>query len=528
MRITKGGLHLMWALPTLYLAWRKGTGRLRHIEAISQRFSKFSGQKSVGQGLYLKRYARREMTPQILLRSLSSVVYGGARLLELQLLFLPLFATAPLLYIDEVLWFRILRATLRMAGPSFIKLGQWAATRPDLLPLGLCRVLAELHSRAPCHSLAWSREAFRRSFGVGIESIFSEFDPEPLGSGSVAQVHRAVMHGDEVAVKILHPHVHELFHVDLQLLATAARCLHAIPTFTWLHLPEEIAYFSRAMQQQLDLRYEAYTLSRFGRNFASSSAVAFPRPLLSSQEVLVESLETGLPIGFFTQAACSDPEWPAIKEEIALGGLRAFMQMLLWDNFVHADLHPGNVLVKFPGYKGDITDPEALCRAYRVGCHPTLVFLDTGLVTELSRRDFTNFTDLFKALVFKADGALAGQLIIERGPPGAATQVLDPPGFYSGMDSLVAPVFSKSSALMHLESFAISPLIFKTFDLVRQHHVRLEGAFTNLVMSLACIEGIGRDLSPQLNLRPLLLSAGLQYLASNIAQTVVETVDPFV
>lgn len=524
-------------LPCIYFAWRRALPRLGYLEIFSSNFSKFQSNKTVGRKFTLKRYAggvpAGMVGHRLILRRISTGFFIVARLLQLQLVFLPAAASLPILLIEgrRHVWYELVVRLMKMAGPTFIKLGQWAATRPDLLPPDLCRILGQLHSRAPEHSLSWTRNIIRKSFGVELEDVFETFDGDPIGSGSVAQVHRArTKDGQDVAVKVLHPDVSELFQVDLELLNLLANLVHRIPAFTWLHIPEELSYFRSAMQQQLDLRFEAYTLAVFRRNFSQSKSVSFPEPIASAREVLVESYEDGLPISFFTRNKSDDPVWPKMKNDVASCGLEAFLQMILWDNFVHADLHPGNMMVKFPDCPTGLprTSEEA-CLAYSRGYKPVLVFIDTGLITELSSKDFTNFTDLFKALILRADGYLAGQLILERGPSFGSPDVIDPEGFCRGMESIVAPIFShRSHTLIHLENFSISPLVFKTFDLVRGHHVRLEGAFTNLVMSLICVEGVGRELTPQLSLRPVLLSAGLQYLATNIAKTVTETVQPYI
>lgn len=521
---------MLAALPGLYVAARKTWPHAAYVQLLSKGFSRFSSQRAIAGMTVVRRYNRATLGSRELLQRLSSGFYLGLRVVELQLIFLPLLAAGPLALLPRwrLLWYRLVVRTLRWSGPTFIKLGQWAATRPDVLPAEFCQVLAELQSRAPEHSMAWNRHAVERAFGRALPDIFSEFDPVPVGSGSVAQVHRARRRADgrEVAVKILHPGVEERFRTDLLLLSVGANLLHGIPAARWLHLPDELHYFAHAMRQQLDLRFEGYTLARFRRNFATSPQAVFPAPLLAAHGVLVESYERGRPIDFFTRAECSpqySQQWAQLRQEIAYGGFEAFLQMLLWDNFVHADLHPGNMLVRFGD--ADVRTADDACRAYARGTRPAIVFLDTGLVTELSRRDFCNFTDLFKALVFHADGRLAGRMMIERGPGGPA-EVLDPAGFCDSIGALVSPVFSKQT-LLHLEGFAISPLLVRVFDLVRQHHVRLEGAFTNLVMSLMCVEGLGRQLSPSLNLRPFLLSGGLRYMASNIADSVAETVDPY-
>lgn len=238
------------------------------------------------------------------------------------------------------------------------------------------------------------------------------------------------------------------------------------------------------------------------------------------------------------------------------------MQMLLWDNFVHADLHPGNIQVCFlerapagrliaaftavkrfaqrlltPGpldlsadaavpvlKRPDETDAAFLERvsAAQRPCQPQLVFLDCGLVTELSPRDFQNFTDLFKALVIDGDGRAAGRLMIERSPVEFRDCVRDPDAFCDGLSQLVEPFFSQPSRrrrllLLNPDASSLTNLrmdltLARLFSLCRQHHVRIDPAFTNLLMSLLCVDGLGRMMAPKMDLRPLLVEGALQYL----------------
>jgi aarF domain-containing kinase len=379
--------------------------------------------------------------------------------------------------------------------------------------------------------MAWNRHVFRSEFGLELEQIFQDFDCNPSGSGTVAQVHRAWLrkNGLEVAVKICHPHIEEHIERDLQLMKIMAEVAHLIPLFKNLNLPEEVVYFSQMMRQQLDLRREAYALDHFSRNFLYWKNVHVPVPVYPfvSSHVLTETFATGTTVSAFScdslEETLTGPErevWTLVKTQIATIGLQSFLQMLLWDNFVHADLHPGNILVRFANRKGkvywsDCPSKELVHLIIQEDLIPQLVYLDTGLVTQLSRRDFQNFNDLFTALVLHGDGYRAGQLIIERCPMPYRARVVDPDGFCQSMDKIIQPIFRNVS--LKLKSFAIAPVIFQVFDLVRDHRVHLDGSFTNLVMSFACVEGLGRQLSPDLNLIPFLASAALQYLVTNVA-----------
>lgn len=483
-----------------------------------------------------------------------------------------------------------IRWSLARAGATFIKLGQWAATRPDLLPATFCEELAVLHVGAPCHGMRWNEKVIEAAFGRPLNQVFEEFDVKPIGSGTVAQVHRAKLRNSKtghVAVKICHPSIERIINEDLQVLSALARLAHLlIPPLRWISLPDEVACFARMMRQQVDLRFEAFTLHRFAQNFEGTTKawgnlprIRFPRPHFPwvASKCLVEDLiDDAIPIGkvvhYLQQSTSKNIDSP-IRKDLAVLGLKGFLQMLLWDNFVHADLHPGNILVTFselprgsppqtvlgevidslkrrignlfgsvgrmweriltPGELPlDPRDPtkikknpgendEEFLNRQLKSSRPVmvqLVFLDTGLITELSRPDFKNFTDLFQALVLKGDGYLAGELMIDRSPAWAQQNVRDREGFCRGLAEIVRPIFARravtvvSAQAASLKELRLDVVFYKLFQLARDHHVRIDDAYTNLVMSLLCVEGLGRQLASEMDLRPLLAQAALQYL----------------
>lgn len=483
---------------------------------------------------------------------------------------------------------RLIRWGLTRAGATFIKLGQWAATRPDVLPELFCEELALLHANAPGHSMAWNEKVIQSAFGKSIDQVFEEFDPLPVGSGTIAQVHRArIRQGSQsraVAVKISHPHIETIIADDVLLLSVIARVVHVlVPPLRWICLPDEVACFGVMMREQLDLRFEAFTLHRFTQNFEGTAKawghlarIKFPRPHFPwvAPRCLVEDLiENALPIGNIQNLLINSPPADSanVRKDLAVLGLRGFLQMLLWDNFVHADLHPGNILVTFvemprgiprtvigelleslprrvwnlmgsvemmmqrivtPGVlppdprdpikigklPGESDEKFLLRQLSNPHAMAQIVFLDTGLVTELSRPAFKNFTDLFQALVLQGDGYLVGELMIDRSPPASQENVFDREGFCRGMSEIVQPIFAarnlavSTGKVTSLRDLRLDIVLNKLFRLSRHHHVRIDAAYTNLVMSLLCVEGLGRQLAPEMDLRPLLAQAALQYL----------------
>jgi aarF domain-containing kinase len=415
--------------------------------------------------------------------------------------------------------------------------------------------------------------------GRSFEDIFEEFDEKPLGVGAIAQVYKAKlkpdlaapdhMHHDlgtptlpqrirknvdvtlksipqrvpssHVAVKVLHPKIERNVRRDLKIMGFFATIINAIPTMEWLSFPDEVAQFAEMMRLQLDLRIESANLTIFRQNFKSRTTAWFPFPYTeyTTREVLIEEYAQGIPLETFLQNGGG-----VFQKDIADEGLNAFLTMLLIDNFIHADLHPGNIMVRFykpekldvsiftrkedrttgPKESPDVTE-EVLqqLRPYRhkpkewlaqlqqiddEGYRPQLIFIDTGLVTELNAKNRENFLDLFKAIA-EFDGYKAGHLMIERCRQPEA--VIDGEVFALRMQHLVLGVKSRTFALGNIK---IGDILNEVLSMVRNHHVRLEGDFVNVVLSILLLEGIGRSLNPDLDLfagaLPILRQLGAQ------------------
>ena len=337
-----------------------------------------------------------------------------------------------------------------------------------------------------------------------------------------------------------------------------ATIINIIPTMEWLSLPNEVDKFAEMMKLQLDLRIEGANLEIFQKNFEQRSTVTFPTPYqeYTTRKVLIEEFAHGLPLPMFLEQGAGP-----YNKELADMGLDAFLHMLLIDNFVHADLHPGNIMVRFyksrtidlhelikilwsrPNNQNNGTDSkrrpmdpkvteEAITRLRphkhdpiawnaelekldKEGFRPQLIFIDTGLVTELNDVNRRNFLDLFRA-VAEFDGYRAGHLMVERCRQPDA--VLDPEIFALKMQHLVLGVKSKTFALGQIK---FGDVLNEVLRMVRKHHVRLEGDFVNVVISILLLEGIGRQLDPDMDLFksaiPILREVGAQRAREAIA-----------
>ncbi|KAG5978895.1 hypothetical protein E4U55_005807 [Claviceps digitariae] len=524
----------------------------------------------------------------------------GFRFLQLLVIFVPVIVAVPAIWVGArqpgrdnersgtLWWYAFLVKSMELAGPAFIKLGQWAASRSDIFPNEMCDTMSKLHSNAPAHSMHDTRKTVEAAFdGRRFEDIFDEFDQTPLGVGAIAQVYKAKLKPElamsmskglssleentgltenmrrnvdivlksspkrvpssYVAVKVLHPKVERTVRRDLRIMGFFACVLNMVPTMEWLSLPDEVAQFGEMMKLQLDLRIEAANLQTFRRNFKDRSTASFPYPYtdFTTRNVLIEEFAQGIPLAAFMENGGG-----VFQHDIADEGLDAFLRMLLLDNFVHADLHPGNIMVRFyqaaqpelrfsksnqpdtnvRNHDADVTEQvlERL-RPYRhranktaweaelakidaEGYRPQLIFIDTGLVTELNATNRANFLDLFRA-VAEFDGYKAGHLMCQRCRQPDA--VLDQEIFALKMQHLVLGVKSRTLALGNVK---IGDILQQVLSMVRNHHVRLEGDFVNVVISILLLEGIGRSLNPDVDLLssslPILRQLGAQSGAS--------------
>ncbi|WFD31669.1 hypothetical protein MSPP1_002708 [Malassezia sp. CBS 17886] len=534
------------------------------------------------------------------------------RFLVLAVLFGPVIVTLPLLLVGRrprrtlpdgtvehgdrwgtLWWYGFLVTQMERAGPTFVKLGQWAGSRHDLFSDALCNELSKLHSNNRPHSLPYTKRVLEHTFERPFDEIFEKFDEDPVGVGAVGQVYKAVLNPDllppsylegkdrphhtrrsaaqqigsklaltyesdkaaphvptaAVAIKVLHPGVRRTIRHDIAIMRFFARAFDALPGMRWVSLPEEVATFNTLMVSQLDLRNEAQNLVRFEENFARrTSAVTFPRPLLPfcTRDVLVEEHIEAVPLKYFLKLGGLDYEI-----QIARLGLDAFLNMLLLDNFTHADLHPGNIMVKFyqpttrtmlqsllarilasfdadyvldsrfkqaPAGDDEVAQ-ELLASAgskeqwdhelrtmEEAGYRPELVLLDAGLVSSLSETNRRNFLDLFTAVAM-FDGRRAGMLMADRcRTPQLVTNKAQ---FVDEIEHIVDSVKSDTFSLSNLQ---IGVILSGVLRAVRQHHVKMEPDFVDTVLSILILEGIGRRLDANLDIFraaiPILRSLG--------------------
>merc|ERR1712136_180256 len=345
-----------------------------------------------------------------------------------------------------------------------------------------------------------------------------ELEHEPVGSGCMAQVYRGRLQLStgaretrEVAVKVRHPGARENIDDDLGILRLGASALEFFFTpLRLLSLTEAVAHFEKFILAQVDLRMEATNIERFRHNFEYNRTgkglpVVFPEVIkpFVAEDVLVESFECGAPLSTLLEGGHEAHHELGLKvfERAGQLTLDLFMKMLFTDNFVHGDLHPGNVLIR---------TREDATKSANLEC----VVLDAGLAVRMSDRDQRNFLELFHAVAMN-DGHRCGTLILER-TPGDRSKVSDEGGFVQGVATLVKTF---RGATMGLGDIGVGDTLMQMLRLAFHHGVQLETSFVNVVTSIVVVEGVGRQLDPLTDIieaaKPLLVRAASRYLWSS-------------
>jgi aarF domain-containing kinase len=375
---------------------------------------------------------------------------------------------------DYVVW------TIEQLGPAFIKLAQWASTRPDIFPDKLIDKLKRLQDNVDVHyPIEIVEKTLSDAFGADWKDRL-ELDPNPIGAGCVAQVFKGVLSElntkTKVAIKLIHPHVEELVKVDMEILTALGKFIDKIPQFEMLSMGEVLKEWANMMNEQLDLRKEAHNLSTFINKFANEKWALFPEPVQGyiKKNVLVETLMEGSPIEQYMKLSDFEESSKKLKLKLSDLGVRAVLKMIFFDNFVHGDLHPGNILVQM--------QPNG---------EPKLVFLDCGLVFHAkSEKDHQALVDIGLSFM-KHDGRKAASLMVINSKNTIPKNTED---FVEGVQALVNDSESQSY-FEHLGDY-----VTRICNLARDHMVRLDPSYFHIAMVLKIQEGISLALDRELDL----------------------------
>ncbi len=367
-----------------------------------------------------------------------------------------------------------LRLALEELGPIFVKFGQAVSTRRDLLPTDIADELAKLQDRVPPFDGRLARELIERSLGQSVGELFQSFDETPLAAASIAQVHAARLRsGAEVVVKVLRPGMRAQIERDLEVL----HALAGLAERYWsegrrLRPREVVAEYEKTILDELDLMREAANASQLKRNFAGSELLYVPEVHwdLCRTDVMVMERIHGVPISDMARLQAAGTDIARLAEN----GVRIFFTQVFRHNFFHADMHPGNIFVL-------VDDPR----------QPRYAAVDFGIVGTLDPRDQHYLAENFLAL-FDRDYRRVAQLHVESGWVPAGTRVDE---MESAVRTVCEPIFDKP-----LKDISFGRMLLRLFEIARRFDMEIQPQLMLLQKTLLNIEGLGRDLYPDLDI----------------------------
>ena len=367
-----------------------------------------------------------------------------------------------------------LRMALEKLGPIFVKFGQVLSTRRDLIPPDLADELAQLQDNVPPFSAALARQLIEKAYGRSVEQVFASFESEPVASASIAQVHFATLKdGREVAVKVLRPNMLSVIDDDLSLMRTIAVWVERLSADGKRLKPREVvAEFDNHLHDELDLVREAANAAQLRRNMQGLNLVMVPEMhwALCTQTVLVMERMDGVPISQTQRLQDAGIDIP----KLARDGVTIFFTQVFRDGFFHADMHPGNIQVSLA--------PATFGR---------YIALDFGIVGTLTEFDKEYLAQNFIAF-FRRDYKRVAELHIESGWVPANTRVNELEG---AIRAVCEPHFDRP-----LKDISLGQVLLRLFQTSRRFNVEIQPQLVLLQKTLLNIEGLGRQLDPELDL----------------------------
>ena len=367
-----------------------------------------------------------------------------------------------------------IRLALEDLGPIFVKFGQIISTRRDLLPSDIAAELARLQDQVPPFPGHEARAIIEEEQQQPIDATFAVFDTEPMASASIAQVHAARLHdGQEVIVKVVRPGIEQAIERDLRVLYTFARLAQRY----WseghrLRPVEVIQEFDITLHDELDLMREAANASQLKRNFQDSDLLYVPEVhwWATHRQVMVMERIYGVQVSDVQALHDAGVDMKALAER----GTEIFFTQVFRDSFFHADMHPGNIFV-------DIRNPA----------DPRYVAVDFGIMGSLSPVDHRYLADNFLAF-FNRDYRRVAELHVESGWVPADTRVDE---FEGAMRTVCEPIFERP-----LGEISLGALLMRLFQTGRRFNMEIQPQLVLLQKTLLAIEGLGRQLYPELDL----------------------------
>jgi ubiquinone biosynthesis protein len=367
-----------------------------------------------------------------------------------------------------------LRLALEELGPIFVKFGQALSTRPDLLPVDIADELAKLQDRVPPFSSDLAVATLEKTYGAQLADVFGTFETTVLAAASIAQVHAATLKtGQEVVVKILRPGMHEVIERDLEVL----QALAALANEYWedarrLRPIEVVREYRKTILNELDLMREAGNAAQLKRNFTGSPLLYVPQVYWDycRSNVMVMERIHGIVVSRVAELRARGTNIAKLAEN----GVVIFFTQVFEHNFFHADMHPGNIFVQ-------IDDPQ----------NPRYAAVDFGIVGTLQPRDQHYLAENFMAF-FDRDYARVAALHVQSGWVPAGTRVDE---LESAVRTVCEPIFNKP-----LKEISFAQVLLRLFETARRFDMQIQPQLILLQKTLLNIEGLGRELYPELDL----------------------------
>jgi ubiquinone biosynthesis protein len=372
-----------------------------------------------------------------------------------------------------------LRLTLESLGPIFVKFGQLLSTRRDLLPPDIADELAKLQDQVPPFSSDLAVAIIEEALGAPVGTVFAEFDPQPMASASVAQVHPARLHGGgaepgrEVVVKVLRPGIEKIIRQDIALLYTLARLAERyLPDGRRLRPVEVVDEYQFTILDELDLKHEGANTAQLRRNWLASDLLYVPEVFwdYTRTNVLVLERIRGIPVTDVAALRANGTDMRLLAER----GVEIFFTQVLRDSFFHADMHPGNIFVSY-------ANPR----------RPQYIGIDCAIMGTLTEFDQYYLARNLHA-IFRRDYQEVARLHVECGWVPPQTRVHE---FEAAIRTVCEPVFQKP-----LGEISFGQLLVYLFQTARRFDMQVQPSLVLLQKTLLNIEGLGRELYPQLDL----------------------------
>lgn len=371
-----------------------------------------------------------------------------------------------------------LRKALEDLGPIFVKFGQVLSTRPDLIPIEITTELSKLQDDVEPFAWEDAKGFIEEQMENPLDEIFNSIDEKPLASASVAQVHAAELKdGREVVIKVLRPGIKKMVKRDLELMRSVAKLARTFGNLNGnagvqVDPVEIVAEFEKTIYDELDLQREAANASVLRKNFIDSTDLYIPEIYWEycKEKVMVMERVYAIPIGKIEKLKDADINLQVLAEK----GLRLFYTQVFRDNFFHADMHPGNIFV-------NPENPE----------DPQIILLDFGICGSLPKGHKRDLANNFMAF-FNQDYRRIAELHIEAGWVPADTRVDE---LESATRTICEPYFSRP-----ISEISFGEVMLKTFEMARKFSLVIQPEFILLQKTLLNIEGLGRQLYPELDI----------------------------